>query len=150
MLQQLAQLHPKDGLFRKQLIKFYVDQHRIDDAEKEARTLVQENPTNSEAELDLVRLLYAAKGPDAARKELIARIDAGGEIFPYQIALADFDFSQGNFADAEQQIQNLVRHSSSNEQILAAQIKLAEMAFKRNKIDAADSIVSEILRKDSS
>ena len=95
-------------MFRKQLIKFYVDQHRMDDAEKEARALVQENPTNSEAELDLVRLLYAAKGPAAAREELVARINAGGEIFPYQIALADFDFSQGKFAEAEQQIQNLV------------------------------------------
>ena len=149
LLQQLTELHPKDGVFRKQLIKFYVDQHRTDDAEKEARALVQENPTNSEAELDLVRLLYAAKGPVAARQELVARINAGGEVFPYQIALADFDFSQGNFAEAEQQIQNLVSHASSKEQILAAQIKLAEMAFKRNKIDAAEAIVSEILRKDS-
>ena len=129
LLRQLAELHPKDGLFRKQLIKFYVDQHRVDDAEKEARALVQENPTNPEAELDLVRFLYAAKGPAAARKELVARINAGGEVFPYQIALADFDFSQGNFAEAEQQIQNLVDHSSSKEQILAAQIKLAEMAL---------------------
>ena len=32
---------------------------------------------------------------------------------------------------------------------LAAQIKLAEMAFKRNKVDAAEATVSEILRKDS-
>ena len=111
LLQQLAQQHPKDGLFRKQLIKFYIDQHRMDDAEKEVRALVQENPTNSEAQLDLVRFLYAAKGPSAARNELVARINAGGEIFPYQIALADFDFSQGKFAEAEQQIQNLVRHS---------------------------------------
>ena len=137
------------AVFRKQLIKFYVDQHRMDDAEKEARVLVQENPTSSEAELDLVRLLYAAKGPAAARNELVARINAGGEVFPYQIALADFDFSQGKFAEAEQQIQNLVSHASSKEQILAAQIKLAEMAFKRDKIDAAEAIVSEILRKDS-
>ena len=113
LLQQLTELHPKGGVFRKQLIKFYVDQHRTDDAEKEARALVQENPSNSEAELDLVRLLYAAKGPVAARQELIARINAGGEVFPYQIALADFDFSQRNFAEAEQQIQNLLSHTSS-------------------------------------
>ena len=100
------------------MIKFYVDQHRTDDAEKEARALVEENPTNPEAELDLVRFLYAAKGPAAARKELVARIDAGGEVFPYQIALADFDFSQGNFAEAEQRIQNLVSHASSRNRFL--------------------------------
>ena len=149
LLQQLSELHPKDGLFRKQLIKFYVDQHRLDDAEKESRALVRESPNDFTAELDLVRLLYVAKGPEAARKELVARVNVGGEVFPYQIALADFDFSQGNFADAERQIQNLVSHSSSNEQLLAAQTKLAEMAFKRDKIDDADAIVSEILRKDS-
>ena len=63
LLRQLAELHPKDGVFRKQLIKFYVDQHRTDDAEKEARALVQENLANPDAELELVRLLYAAKGP---------------------------------------------------------------------------------------
>jgi cellulose synthase operon protein C len=149
LLRQLTELHPKEGAFRQQLIKFYVDQHRMDDAEKEARARVRENPTNPETELDLVRLLYAAKGATAARQELIARIDAGGEVFPYQIALADFDFSQGNFAEAEQRIQNLLSHLSSNEQILAAQIKLAEIDFKRSKIDAAEAIVSEILRKDS-
>ena len=149
LLRQLTELHPKGGVFRKQLIKFYVHQHRADDAEKEARALVQENPSDSEAELDLVRLLYAAKGPVAARQELIARINAGGEVFPFQIALADFDFSQSNFAEAEQQIQNLLSHTSSKEQILAVQIKLAEMAFKRGKIEAAEATVSEILRKDS-
>ena len=89
------------------------------------------------------------KGQSQQGKNSIARINAGGEVFPYQIALADFDFSQGNFAEAEQQIQNLLSHTSSKEQILAAQIKLAEMAFKRGKIDAAEATVSEILRKDS-
>ena len=48
-----------------------------------------------------------------------------------------------------QLIQNLVSHASSAEQALAAQVKLAEMDFKRNKIDAAEALVSEILRKDS-
>src|SRR5262249_12119564 len=102
-----------------------------------------------EAELDLVRLLYATKGPVAARNELVARINSGGEIFPYQIALADFDFSRGDFELAEQQIQNLISHAISKEQMLSARIKLAEMAFKRDKIDNAETIVSEILRNDS-
>ena len=134
LLRQLAKFHPKDGIFRKKLIKLYVDQHRKDDAEKEARALVQENLTNPDAELELVRLLYAAKGPVAARQELIARISAGGEVFPYQMAVVDFDFSQGNFAEAEGRIRNLVSQASSKEQAVAAQIKLAEMEFKRGNI----------------
>jgi tetratricopeptide (TPR) repeat protein len=149
LLRKLIQFHPEDIAFRKQLIKFYVDQHRQDAAENETRAMVEANPTNPEAELDLVRLLYAAKGSAAAKQELVARINSGGDVFSYQIALAEFDFAQGNFADAEQLLQNLVSHSSSTEQTIAAQIKLAEMDVKRNKFDAAEALVSEILRKDS-
>ena len=111
--------------------------------------MIEANPTNSEAGLDLVRFLYATKGPAAAKQELVARINAGGEVFSYQIALADFDFNQGNFADAEKLIQDVMSHASSAEQALAARVKLAEMDFKKNKVDAAESLVSEILRKDS-
>ncbi len=149
LLRNLARAHPEQIAFQKQLVKFYVDRNRGADAEKELRAMVEANPSNPEAELDLVHFLYASKGPNAARQELVGRIDAGGEVFEYQIALADFDFSQGNFADAEQRVQNLVSRARSTDQTVAAQIKLAEMAFKRNKIDAAEALVSEILRKDS-
>ena len=149
LLQQLAKLHPKDISFRTRLVEFYLDQRRMDDAEREARILVQENPNNPDIEFELIRLLYAAKGPVAARNELVARINGGGEIFPYQIALADFDFARGNFDEAEQLLQNLISHASSQEQVVSAQIKLAEMSFKRDKIDTAEAIVAEILRKDS-
>ena len=65
------------------------------------------------------------------------------------MAVVDFDFSQGNFTEAEERIKNLVSHASSKEQTVAAQIKLAEMDFKRGNIDSAEKIISETLRKDS-
>jgi tetratricopeptide (TPR) repeat protein len=148
LLRSMVGFYPKESGIRKQLIKFYVDQHREDDAEKEIRAMVGENPPNPEAELDLVRLLYTARGPAAAKQELVARINAGGDVFRYQIALAEFDFAQGNFADSEQLLQDLVSRASSSEQALTAQIKLAEMDINRNKIDAAEALVSEILRRD--
>ena len=149
LLRRLAELNPQESAFRKQLIKYYVDQHRESDAEKEIRAAIETKPTNPQTELELVRFLYQTKGPAAAKQELIARIDAGGDVFPYQIALADFAFAQGNFADSEQLLQNLVRHASSTDQALAAQIKLAEMYSMRNMLDAAEALVSEIFRKDS-
>ena len=45
-----------------------------------------QNPSD-EANLDIVRFLYTTKGPDAARQELNDRIKAGGDVFPYQMAL---------------------------------------------------------------
>ncbi len=96
-----------------------------------------------------MRLLYRARGAAAARQELVARIDNGREIFPYQLALADFDFAEGHFADAERLLRNLASHPDSAEQSLAARVKLAEMYVKNNMIDAAETIVTDIFRKDS-
>src|SRR5579872_1902983 len=142
-------LNPENSGFRRQLIRFYIGQHRQDDAERELRKVIQASPANSEAELDLVRLLYAAKGPDAAKQELVARVRAGGEVFPYQIALAELSFSQGDFAESERLLQELAGHATSTEQAVAAQVKLAEMDIKRKKLDAASALVSEILQKDA-
>ncbi len=148
LLRKLMELYPAAIGFRKQLVKFYIDQHRQDEAEKEIRTIVEANPADSASELDLVRFLLAVRGPAAARQELVARINAGGEVFPYQIALADFDFSQGNVTDSEQLLRNLVDHAGSSEQVVAAQTKLAEMYLNGNKTEAAEAVISEILRKD--
>ena len=100
LLRKLTELYPQESAFEKQLIKFLVDQHRERDAEKEARAKVASDPNNSEAELELIHLLYTVMGPAPARQELVAGIDAGGDVFPYQIALAEFDFVQGNFVES--------------------------------------------------
>ena len=149
LLRKLVDLYPKEPEFRKRLVQLYVFQHRADDAEREERALLAITPTDTNAELDLVRLLYTIKGPDAARKEIDARIEAGGEVFPYQIALADLDFAQSKFAEGEQLLEGLIRGQSSPEHVLAAQIKLAENYLARKQIEAANALVSDILRKDS-
>ncbi len=148
LLRKLMKLYPNESGFRRQLIRFYVDQHREHDAEIETRKVIEVDPRNADAELDLVGLLYVTKGPTVAKQELLTRINAGGEVFRYQIALAELEFSQGDFADSEQLLQTLTG-ASSPEQAVAARIKLAEMDIKRDKMDAAAELVSEVLRKDT-
>jgi cellulose synthase operon protein C len=149
LLLKLIKLHPDQIAFRRRLVKFYIDHHRENDAEKEMRATAAANSNNAEGELDLIRFLYATKGPEAAKQELVTRINSGGDVFPYQLAMADLDLARGNVADAELLIQDLVKHASTTKQVTAAQVKLAEIYLKRNKIDAAESLVSGILRKDS-
>jgi thioredoxin-like negative regulator of GroEL len=71
----------------------YIDQDRLSDAETELRTAAATDAENSEAELDLIRFLYTFKKGAAARQELLTRIQAGENSFPYQMALAEFDLS---------------------------------------------------------
>jgi tetratricopeptide (TPR) repeat protein len=148
-LKKLVQLNPQEPGFRKLLIKFYVEQRRTDEAEKEMRGFAAANPANSEAALDLVRFLYAIKrSPAAARQELNARINAGGEVFPYQIALADMDIAEGKPTDGRHLLEDLVSAESSPEHVRIAKIDLAQSYLAERNFDPAETLATDVLRGD--
>ena len=147
-LRHIAELYPDQPAFRKALVKLYVFQHRPDDALKEQRAIVAALPNDVGAELDLVRLLNAVTGASAARQELVTRIAAGGDVFPYQIALAGFDSAHGAFDSSVQQLKNLIDKGSSPENVITAQIRLAELYLAKKQIEPANALVSDVLRKD--
>jgi tetratricopeptide (TPR) repeat protein len=149
VLKKLAELYPKEVEFRKQLVKLYVFQHRLDDAEKEERAIVAARPADSEAGLDLIRLLYSVKGPAAAQQELDSRIGNGGDVFLYRLAGADVDFAQGKFPEGIQLLEGLIKTEETPEHVLTTQVKLAEIYLRRKQVDAAEGLASDILRKDS-
>jgi cellulose synthase operon protein C len=149
LLRKLAELHPTDVEFRKQLVKLYIRQHRTDDAIKEQRTIVATAPNDQSAFLALITLLNAYKGPPAARQELVSRIDAGGDVLPFQIALAEFDYAQGNFDASVALLKSLINKPGSTDNLLTAQIKLAEIYLSKWQIVPAETLVSDILAKDS-
>ena len=150
VLHKLVDLHPKELSFKKELIKLYLFQHRDEDAEKVQRAIVAADPTNAQAQLDLVKLLGATKGPDAARQQLDALIKAGGNVFPYQIAAAKLDFAQGKFPEAVALLKSLIgSDASSPDHVLTAKIVLAEMYLTKKQISEAEALVTEILNKDA-
>lgn len=149
LLQQLIQKHPKETLYRKQLVKLYVDQKRSAEAEKELRAIASANPTDFQAGLDVARYLHTSKGPAAARQELQTRVAAGGDVFQYQIALAELYFADGNTRDAELLLEKLAAEpNTSAERTLLAQAKLAEIYLGSKKVDAAESLLAKVLEKD--
>jgi tetratricopeptide (TPR) repeat protein len=149
LLKKLVDLYPNEINFKKELIRLYLFQHRNDDAEKEQRAIVAAAPTDTAAQLDLVRLLSAIRGPDVAHKELDALIKAGGDIFPYQMALAQLEIAQGNAADGVALLKTLISTESSAEHVTTAQTLLAEYYLGQKQTEAASTIVSDILKKDA-
>lgn len=149
LIRKLIGLYPQEAVFRRQLVRLYMDQKRPDDAEKELRSLAGANPSDAEATLDLVRFLRAVRGVAAARAELMNRINAGGQVFRYQIALAELHFAEGNYADSVNLLEGIIGTTSSREQAIQAQIKLAEMHLAKKRTEAAEAIINEVLRKDA-
>jgi tetratricopeptide (TPR) repeat protein len=150
LLRKLVELHPFESALQRSLISVYVKQKRYDDAEQELRTFSAAHPADLTAALNVVRFLQQFKGPAAAREELVARINAGGQqVVKYQLALADFDFAQGRVADSIQLLESLVSSARSPEDLLAAQVKLAQIQFQQKKFHAAETLVTAVLHKDN-
>jgi cellulose synthase operon protein C len=146
-LKKLVELNPQEPGYRKLLVNFYVEQRRTDDAEKELRGLAA--GSNSEAALDLIRFLYTTKrDPVAARQELNRRISAGGEVFPYQMALADMDFADGKLADGRQLLEGLISPESSPEHGRTAKIALAQIYLSDRNFEPAEKLATDVLRDD--
>ena len=149
VLRKLIENYPQEAAFRRGLVKHYVAQNRLEDALKELSALAATNPADIEAGLEVVRFLNRVKGTAAARQELLERSSAGPEAFRYQIALAEFDMAQGNVNESIRLLESLANSANSREHALAAQTKLAEIYFSMKKLDAAETLLSEILRKDN-
>ena len=148
-LNKLVELNPLEPGYRKLLVNFYVEHRRTDDAEKELRGLAADSSANSEAALDLVRFLYTIKkDPVAARQELNARIRAGGDVFPYQMALADMDLADGKLAEGRQLLEGLVSTDSSPEHVRTAKIALAQIYMSNRNFEHAEKLATDVLADD--
>src|ERR1700733_408136 len=147
LLKGLAERYPQNVGFEKQLVNLYMSQHRPDDAEKELRAVVAADPKNTQSGLELIRFLFLIRGPAAARQELVAHINAGGNVFAYQLTLAEFDFDQGKVDDSFKLLQDLSNSASAKESV-TAKMMLAELNVRQKNTDAAEKIVDDVLTND--
>jgi cellulose synthase operon protein C len=147
LLKNLIEYYPEQTEFRKQLVGLYLQQHRNDDAEKEVRAIAAAKPSE-EANLAIVRFLLAVKGADAARQELNDRIKAGGDVFAYQMALADLYQTQGNITDATTLLESLSKSASPEAHALAAENKLAQIQFGQKNYEVAEKLITDVIAKD--
>ena len=148
LLRKLIAQDPNQPAYRNQLIQVLMTQRRFDDAEKELRAKSEANPTDSKARLELVRFLAAVKGAEAARAELDSRIKAGGDIFDYQIALAQLEAAEGKIDDATQLLRTVADSATTPARKASAQLNMAEIYLRKGNLAAAEPLISEILAAD--
>ena len=149
LVQGLAKHYPKDPAFHRLLAKLYANQKRMDDVEKELRAIAAIDPAKVEAALDVVRFLGSVRGPEAARQELLAKIKSSENAFPYRVALAEFEFLQGNRAESIRMFDGLISSEKVPENVLVAQARLAGLYYGTKNFDAVEPLVADILRKDT-
>jgi cellulose synthase operon protein C len=147
-LRKLAEQYPQEAAFRRALVAFYIGQHRNNEAETELRSVATAERNNVSAELELVQFIRTNKGAASAREELVDRIRSNGDVFPYQMALAELDYSQGDFENSRKILEGLRKDGSSSEHALEATNRLAEMLIGGNDLAAADGLLAAVLNQD--
>jgi cellulose synthase operon protein C len=146
-LKSVIEQNPRELGYRKLLVNFYIEQHRNEDAERELRGVVATNPSDAGATLDLVQFLFSIKkSPADARRELNNHINAGGDIFPFQMALAKMDFDERNWIAGKELLEKLAGDSSASERKQMARIALAQMYLGRRNFDSAEKLANAIFR----
>lgn len=147
-LRKIIQARPNDQVFKNELLKFYVANNRLDDAERELRAMAAAVPSNVQAGMDVVRFVQQTRGVQAARDELVSRAKGPGPVVPFQIALAQFDFQQGKFEDSKQTLERIISSDVSSDDKISARTALAEMYINKKDFAAAEKIVTDILQAD--
>ena len=109
------------------MVQILAQQRKLDDAEKELRSIAELTPADSKPVLDLVRFIISARGREAGRQELQARISKGGETFPYEAALADIAIAERRPTEAITILERLASGAKSANDKNTAKVKLAEI-----------------------
>ncbi len=150
VLKQLVEFYPDAKGFKTALVRFYLRQKRVDDAERVIRAIAAGEPEDLQVNLDVVRFLNSLRGSEAAKKELKALIGRGGEnLFSYQLALAKLQFATGKRQEAEKLLLDVIATSDTEEARLEAKNRLAELLIADGKKQQAAKLVAEILARDA-
>ena len=149
VFKKLSQYYPGDIGVRDGLVNWYLSKGRKDDAEAALRDFAVANPKNSQAELAVVDFLRREKGNEAAKAELQARIDKGGDTFAFEGALAQLAFAEGKYSDASDLLDKLIAKTSDANNKNAARILLARMMAAQKDWAGAGKLVGTVLAGDA-
>ena len=105
-------------------------------------------PKNVQAQLAVVDFLRREKGADAAKAELQAHIDKGGDTFVYQMALAQLTFAGGNSPEAIDLLTKLIADTTDKANKNAARVLLARISGANKDFAAAGKLVDTVLGED--
>ncbi len=147
-LRQLLSFYPDQVAFRRALMSMMLDRKRFDDAETEMRALVANDPDNPAAALELVRFMGRLKGPASARTELLRLRKEFPQKIDYSLALAEFDFGQGEIDDAKAQLKAIIDKGEPEEDIRRSRILLARMHLSQKEVETASKLIADVLAAD--
>lgn len=148
VLKKLVAAYPENAQFRFGLARWYHGANQRGDAEAVLRKYAADVPNEAQAGLALVAYLAQTNGFDAAKAELMQRIERGIEAFTYRIALAELTFGNGDYDAAYAILQRVIGEKGKAPDANRARVLLARMKLNRSAPDEAKPLLETVLGED--
>jgi cellulose synthase operon protein C len=149
VLRQILATHPEMKGARQALLAFLSSRKRTAEVEAEMRAWIAIDPTDKAMSLDLVRFVNSTKGAEEARQELEKLIAAQPEVVDYKLALAQFNFTEKKSDKAVADLQAIIIKGEPKDDVLRAQLLLANFSLQLGQNDKAKAIVGDVLKGDA-
>lgn len=138
-----------DTELRDALVVWHVERGRPERAEAFLRDLAAQRPGDSWPPLALIEVIRATRGADAARAEIDALLEAGGDALQLRTARATLDFSEGRAEAAIAELSDLVEGAEPSAARHDAEVALAQMLAAGGDAAAARARVGAVLAADA-
>ena len=140
---------PDDSTPRATLVRWYVSQSQLDEAEAYLRDAISPTDTDTANEIALLQFLTELRGRDVALAE-VSKIIAEGTDAPVFFALqAGLEFEAGNLDVAIGQMQDVLENLPPSEESHRIKTALAQMLLRTGNSVGARAAVEEILAEDA-
>ncbi|MGC0225947.1 tetratricopeptide repeat protein [Pseudooceanicola nitratireducens] len=163
-LKRMVVLFPEDDDVGATLVRWYISEKRIDEAEAWLRDRIDPAADNPEPRLTLVRFLSELRGPQPALEELETTLamdpqpaDVAADPATFRALHAGFLFSTGKTQEAIAEMQDLVDAQGTEtpegealDRLNRYKVSLAQMQGAVGNQVAARALVEEVLAADAS
>lgn len=146
---RLVETFPDEGAYRRVYAAALVRRDMLDEARRQMEALVEIEPSNLDAKLDVIRLTKELSGADAAEDKLRGYVEADPENADLKFALADFLVEEESW-DAATGILRSLESSDEGGVASKAKNKIALIYLRQGEREQAKALVDEILASDES
>lgn len=151
-LRAMVERFPEDDSLRALLVRWYVSQGRMDEAEIYLRAQIDPDDPAFEPRLTLVGFIGQIRGPEAALEEIDGILAQAGSEDPnralYRAVRASLVFELGDRQDAIAELEKALETAEPSDQTRHIKITLARMLVQTGNPVGARAQVEEVLEQD--
>lgn len=145
-LEAIVNSEPKTFIHRQRLAKFLIEQNQLDKAETVLRTAIRDLPESRDARLELLDFLVKTRSPEVAEAEVIPMLEDYPDDFVLKFGLVNLYLTQNALEKAENALREIVQLERDGKQAVKAQIMLAQLQAKSNRLASAKKVLQDVLR----